>query len=269
LLLQWSAIADEAQVRATTLGGIASAPTIVNTTWATSPLPPWLTPHACSGFQIAHREPGALRHLLQVRSDLWVQDPASAIPISLAADLNPNLVVDLCAGRGTKTRQLAATFPEAQIIATDIDDARRHDLAAVFATHDRVQVVPPAKLSQRVAGQADLVLLDVPCSNTGVLRRRVEARYRASAAQLERLIATQQQIMAGAIAMLSPTGRILYATCSLEHAENEKMGEWAQQHLGLRVVASERTWPAGQPGESSERFSDGSFGLLLARQNAD
>lgn len=269
LLLCWGARIDEARVRAIALGGIASPPTIVNTTWATRPLPDWLTPHTRNGFHVAQSGGGALKPLLNERADLWVQDPASAVPITLAAAMTPALIVDVCAGRGTKTRQLAATFPGAQIIATDIDDDRRRDLAEVFARSDRVKVVDPAVLADRVAARADLVVLDVPCSNTGVLRRRVEARYRASASQLERLVATQQQIMTGAMDLLRSQGRILYATCSLEQGENEKMGDWASQNLGLRVVASEMTWPAGLPGEGAERFSDGAFGLLMARQDAD
>src|SRR5690606_28607210 len=112
-----------------------------------------------------------LERLLAARPDIWAQDPASSGAVESAAGLEPGLVVDACAGRGTKTRQLAAMFPAARVIATDTDAQRFAELRRVFEGSERVEVVPPRRLREVVDGGADLVLLDVPCSNTGVLSR--------------------------------------------------------------------------------------------------
>lgn len=263
LLLRWRGHLDAGQIRDLALGSVADPPTIINATFASPPLPAGLSPHSCAGFHVVTERGVPITRVLAGRSDVWVQDPASAAPVALIADLQPGLIVDLCAGRGTKTRQLAATFPAARIIATDIDGARRADLEQLWAGHDRVTVVEPNAIDG-LAGSADLVLTDVPCSNTGVLRRRVEARYRATPEQLDRLVAIQRQIVTRACGLLAPGGRILYATCSVEHAENEAMGLWAGEQLGLEVVAHERTMPRGQAGDPPETFSDGSYAVVLA-----
>src|SRR6185503_11286306 len=120
---------------------------------------------------------------------------------------------------GTKTRQLAQAHPAAEIIATDIDRERLRTLKETFADHDRVRVIDHDRL-MGYAGRADLVVVDVPCSNTGVLARRVEAKYRFSRESLKGLVDIQRQIIADSLRLLEPkSGRLLYATCSIDPAE--------------------------------------------------
>src|SRR5262249_2746188 len=149
------------------------------------PVPESLAPHDQHGSHLFTGSRAELVALLDSRCDLWVQDPASSRAIASVAHLRPSLVIDFCAGQGTKTRQLAATFPEVQIIATDTDAARYETLRTTFRHAARVRVVRPETLLSEFAGRADLILLDVPCSNTGVLARRVEARYRCGRDQRE------------------------------------------------------------------------------------
>jgi 16S rRNA (cytosine967-C5)-methyltransferase len=180
-------------------------------------------------------------------------------------DLSPKLIVDACAGQGTKTRQLAETFPDAQIVATDIDHPRRAALEQAFASGphaERVTVIHHDRLDEW-AGKADLVLLDVPCSNTGVLARRVEARYRATEAVVTELQSLQRQIVANAVKLLAPGGAILYSTCSLDPRENEDMVEWATRWHGFESTRMHRRMPSGGPGEADTTYSDGSFAALL------
>ena len=191
-----------------------------------------------------------------------VQDPASLASVGAIDDLcpTPTTILDLCAGRGTKTRQLRQVFPQAHITAHDPDDDRRADL----------EVIPGAGITvaEPEPGQRfDLIVLDVPCSNTGVLARRPGARYRATPASLDSVIALQRQIMARALDHLADGGHILYCTCSIDAAENQEQAAWlAEQRPGLSVLkqdlllprAESADLPAGQSG-----YRDGSYHAVV------
>jgi 16S rRNA (cytosine967-C5)-methyltransferase len=266
LLRLWSKSMPLREVRALALQGITRPPVILNTAHATEPPPADLTdPHSAPGHHVFTGSRAQLLTLLDARPDLWVQDPASSLAVESVTDLTPTFVIDACAGQGTKTRQLAETFQGAQIVATDIDPKRRAALEQAFASGphaERVQVIQHDKLDE-FAGKADLVLLDVPCSNTGVLARRVEARYRASESAVAELEAMQRQILADAVKLLAPGGAILYSTCSLDPRENERIVEWAVRWHGFESTRLHRRMPSGGPGEPDARYSDGAFAALL------
>ena len=158
-----------------------------------------------------------------------VQDPASLASVAAAASagLAPARVLDLCAGRGTKSRQLAAVFPDAQVHAWDPDPVRSVDLRAAAEAIDHLHVLEAAPDASRGPGSYDLVVLDVPCSNTGVLARRPGARYRATARSRASLVALQREIIAAGLAQAAPGGHVLYCTCSIDPEENEEQTRWA------------------------------------------
>ena len=130
-------------------------------------------------------------------------------------------VVDLCAGAGGKTLALAAMMENhGQIFATD-DDKRR--LAPI---HDRlkrsgarnVQVRTPKSVGSELddlAGRADLVLIDAPCTGTGVWRRNPDAKWRLRPGSIEQRVKEQAEILDRAVALVKPGGRIAYVTCSV------------------------------------------------------
>jgi 16S rRNA (cytosine967-C5)-methyltransferase len=247
------------------LHSLAIPPVVVNTSFARDALPTTLTPHDAPGHHVFTGSRAELIELLR-RDDLWVQDPASSRAVAAATHLTPGVVIDWCAGQGTKTRQLAATFPGARIVATDVDRARFATLERVFSRSERVEVLPPAAVRERYIGRADLVLLDVPCSNTGVLPRRVEAKYRCGSEQMGRLVEIQRQIIADALPLLreSPPGRVLYSTCSIEPEENNLQVAWAAKWHRFRVERQELLLPAGRPGGPAAGYHDGSFFTLMA-----
>lgn len=224
-----------------------------------------LSRHSAPGHFCVEGPREALVMLLEGRKDLWVQDPSSSAAIESVRDLRPGLIVDLCAGQGTKTRQLAATFPGAKIVATDTDRRRFATLEEEFAGSDQVSVVGMDAVDRVVGQKADLVLLDVPCSNTGVLGRRVEARHRAGPEQIRRLSELQGEIFDRSTALVSRTGAILYATCSIEAEENERLVALATSRHGCPVSRERKQLPSGGEGKSPTQYTDGSFSAMVTR----
>lgn len=284
LLQQWLRQVPMRDVRARALHGMIHPPVILNTAHALQPLPQGtlLTPHDAPGHHVFTGSGAELRGLLGSRSDIWVQDPASALAVqsALAIRPRPHVVLDLCAGHGTKTRQLARTFPNAEIIATDIDSVRFASLQRVFGPRDNstpdapanVRVLPMADVKAQFWGKADLILLDVPCSNTGVLARRPEARLRFSHESLGSVIGVQKQIIADSIGLIADTtgnppragrGRILYSTCSLEPQENAAQAAWADKWHKLGISHQQQQLPQGTPGGEASSYCDGAFSAIL------
>jgi 16S rRNA (cytosine967-C5)-methyltransferase len=222
-----------------------------------------LRAHVEPGHHVMIGSPHSMELWLAERPGVWVQDASSSRAIGDNASLTPSFIVDLCAGQGTKTRQLAATFPEARIVATDIDQRRMRTLAAVFADHPKVEVIDAERIGEVCARKADLVLADVPCSNSGVLPRRGEARLRLGENQLRRLVNDQRTVLDQACSLLGRGGMILYATCSLEAAENREQAEWAVKTHGLSLIADRQTLPEGSPGGDPAQYRDGAYWALL------
>lgn len=264
LVDRWSARLGAPAARALALHALAEPPVVLNTAHAGAPVR-GASPHAEPGRAVFEGARHELVALLRARADVWVQDAASAGAVESIADLRPALVIDLCAGRGTKTRQLAAAFPGARVCATDADERRLDALRSAFAGHERVSVAGVRATIRANIGKADLVLLDVPCSNTGVLARRPEARYRADGAHLRSLVDLQRQIVADSIPLLAEGGRILYATCSIEPEENHGMAEWAAKWHGFVPRRERLELPRGLPGGPAAHYRDGGYSVLLER----
>lgn len=258
---------------AVALKGIGPAPTIVNTEAATAALADAvsagdLTPHRREHASVWRGERSALAPCLD-RCGIWVQDPASAEVVRTVAQASgtdaadARLVVDLCAGQGTKTRQLLRAFPHATVIACEVDDDRLATLRRVFANEPRIRVLhaqhAPRACQDGGVGVADAVLLDVPCSNSGVLSRRVGARYRLDAKALDELVRLQREILATGRSLLRPGGLLAYSTCSLEHEENEGQRDHMTRAMGCTLMVDRRSMPEGSPGDDPAGWNDGSY----------
>ncbi len=149
-----------------------------------------------------------------------VQDITASQPVGLLGPQPDWEILDLCAAPGVKTTQLAElTNDSAKIIATDIVGQR---LKRIKENIDRlsiksVGIVPYSEFSGLTF---DCVLLDVPCSNTGVLAKRIEARYRISPQAIAELAGIQSGLLDRAAGLLKPHGKICYSTCSIQRQEN-------------------------------------------------
>ena len=151
-----------------------------------------------------------------------IQDLSASQAVRL---LNPQAgwkILDLCAAPGTKTIQLAEqTGDKAEIFATDISRTR---LKKVKENISRLSVKSVSIISYgdiAESGPFDAVLVDVPCSNTGVFSKRPEVRYRITPYALHGLAKTQAKLLQSAACLLKPDGKICYSTCSIQRNEND------------------------------------------------
>lgn len=179
-----------------------------------------------------------------------VQDAGSQ-HVCLACDVKPgDLVVDLCAGAGGKTLALAAAMAnKGRLIACDTD--RRIQRLAPRAARSGVTIITDRLLNpnQEMAsvadlrGQADLVLVDAPCSGTGTWRRNPEARWRVTPARLQRTVALQAHVLDLAAELVRPGGHLVYAVCSVLDPEGkaaisaflERFPGWKPQAISTSV----------------------------------
>jgi 16S rRNA (cytosine967-C5)-methyltransferase len=216
---------------------------------------------------------GAVEDLVQ-RGVLSPQDPTSALPVRALSTLvaekkvrEPQTILDLCAGLGTKSIQLARTFPAARVTATDIDAQKTERLRARAAQLgiSNLFVVP---ISEVASQQFDAVLLDVPCSNTGVMAKRVQSRWRWPALLGEGMVALhklQTDLLSQGTARAAPGGAVVYATCSIDSSENEKRVAAFQESSPRRVetVAQRSTLPS-LTNTTTATHDGGHFSILLA-----
>jgi 16S rRNA (cytosine967-C5)-methyltransferase len=159
-----------------------------------------------------------------------VQDITSSKVVQILRPQSYWTMLDLCAAPGVKTTQLAEiTGDSATIIATDIDNGRLKKVVenTTRLGIKRIEVVPYEKVLNFKSSiqnyQFDCILLDVPCSNTGVLARRVEVRYRIKPDVIKQLAKTQKGLLNTAASMLKPNGIICYSTCSIQKDENSNL----------------------------------------------
>jgi len=148
---------------------------------------------------------------------VMIQDEASQL-VSLLLGQGTK-ILDCCAAPGGKTRTLAARNPDASIVAMELHPHRARVLRQLV-TAANVQVMVADARQLPVTAFFDRVLADVPCSGTGTLARNPEIKWRLKVEDLADLQARQRSILESSMQRVSPGGRIVYSTCSLENEEN-------------------------------------------------
>ena len=167
-----------------------------------------------------------------------VQDESAQRAAELLAPQPGETVLDLCSAPGTKTTHLAELMRnEGRIIATDTGEQRLQRVAE-NCRRLGISIVETQLISQEGSdipeGPFDAILIDAPCSNTGVLGKRPDARWRIQEDDLEELSRIQLRLLLAAANRLRPGGRIVYSTCSIEPEENAAVLE-AASHLRTKL----------------------------------
>ena len=208
----------------------------------------------------------------------WVQDIAASCPARLLGPGEGRAGLDLCAAPGGKTMQLAAAGW--QVTAVDQSKKRLERLSANLARTSLKAAIVQADLRQWEPAEAvDAILLDAPCSATGIYRRHPDVLHRIGQRQIEELAALQAELLDRAAQWLRPGGTLIYATCSLEKAEGEEQIERFLQsrpeyrikpveaaELPLGVAPSPEGWLRTLPDTLAEKGgADGFFIARLAR----
>ena len=192
----------------------------------------------------------------------WVQDISAALPASLLGAGEGRTVLDLCAAPGGKTMQLASAGWN--VTAVDVSESRlarlsqnleRTGLAAKVVAADVMTWSPPA--------QVDAILLDAPCSATGIFRRHPDVLHRVRPRAIAELAEGQAAMLARVAGWLKPGGRLVYAVCSLERQEGEQVvSAFLDRRSDYRIEEEHRLLPGRFEAEGG---ADGFFIALLTR----
>lgn len=195
-------------------------PSIIPPHWSPLPnLPGW---YRLSGGPFPHEQLRA--------GHIYITDPATRHSVELLAPAAEEKILDTCAAPGGKsTAILSSTCGNCSLLATDNMESRltmlrRNLLRAAPAASPQVQLCDWSLGCPKSCLSAfDAVLADVPCSNTGVMQRRVDVRWRLSPPELQKLTDVQFRIATHAMQAVKPGGRFVYSTCSIEPEENSQL----------------------------------------------
>lgn len=204
----------------------------------------------------------------------WVQDLAASLPARLLGD-GPGTALDLCAAPGGKTLQLAAAGWD--VTALDVSEKRLARLSEnLERTGLSAKVIAADALKWKPKEPVDALLLDAPCSATGIFRRHPDVLHRVRPAVIAEAAELQARLLARAADWVKPGGRLVYATCSLEREEGEAQVErFLAEHADYRLVPaapellpegiapSPQGWVRTLPGMLAEQ--GGLDGFFIAR----
>ena len=200
--------------------------------------------------------------------DCYIQDPSTALACEMLQPAPGESVLDACAAPGGKAAYLAEMMQgRGTLVAVDQDETRlqrlRDNLVRLGVEAQTVRCHWLEEQSVRAAGFAaqsfDKILLDAPCTNTGVMRRRVDLRWRLRPEDFRRMQAQQLAILRAVAPLLKPGGSLVYSTCSLELEENDEViAAFRRESPGFRLTKRAETLP----------FRDGIDGAFAALVDA-
>ncbi len=195
-----------------------------------------------------------------------VQDASSQM-VSEFLNVQPGMrVVDACAGAGGKTLHLAALMKnKGRIIALDVKEKKLLELKKRAARADvrivETRAIDSSKVVKRLKDSADRLLLDVPCSGLGVLRRNPDSKWKLNLEEIERVKKIQREILSNFSDITKVGGKMVYATCSILPSEGEEQVKWFLEQVGDK-------WDLqGEKRYSPEAYhADGFYMALLERK---
>jgi len=197
---------------------------------------------------------------------IYIQDPATQHAVNLLSPQSGEAILDACAAPGGKSTQIAAAMSnKGTLICTDSNEKRLPRLLenldnlnvkiAETEVHDWSEPAP-----KKWHNFFDGILLDVPCSNTGVLRKRIDARWRITPENFEQLRELQIKILENAIPCIKLEGRIVYSTCSIDDEENSKLIKtFLTKYPEFELTKDEQIYPF-------EHQTDGAYAAVLTKK---
>lgn len=176
-----------------------------------------------------------------------VQDEHAQLCASILPDLDHQLVIDACAAPGGKTAHILEKYHPSQLIALDLDAKRlmrvEENLHRLQLLNDNIQIVCADANIWQADQNADCIILDAPCSATGVLRRHPDIRLLRQSTDIAQTIALQKTILENMWQQLKIGGHLLYITCSILKAENEQqMQQFFATHTDAQEVPLNVDW---------------------------
>jgi 16S rRNA (cytosine967-C5)-methyltransferase len=189
----------------------------------------------------------------------YIQDPSTLFAGCKLGAQPGETILDLCAAPGGKTTFIAQLMQnQGRIVACEVSEERlkliQENCVRLGATC--VETILASTLNSQPSTKFDRVLIDVPCSNTGVMRRRVDLRWRISPAEILRLQKTQLDLLKLAAPKLKPGGVLVYSTCSLEPEENsEVVKQFLREQRNFKLESERELLP----------FADNVDGAFVAR----
>lgn len=191
------------------------------------------------------------------QAGLFEMQDLNSQKVAVALDPQPGeRVIDACAGAGGKTLHLAALMGgKGRIVALDVQEKKLANLKertarAGAASNIEVRLIEGSKTIKRLHDSADRLLLDVPCSGLGVLRRNPDAKYRLTPSEIDRVHGLQREILNSYPQMCRPGGRMVYSTCSIMPSENESQIEaFLMSNPDWKLISQETLWPEANRGD--------------------
>ncbi|HVW22637.1 MAG TPA: transcription antitermination factor NusB [Opitutaceae bacterium] len=224
--------------------------------------PAWLKPTPWRDyFEVEHGHAAELEGLLAA-GRLYVQDPATRLAAELLGPRGGEDVLDACAAPGGKALLLADAMGRGLVVALDLPGERQERLRENAAKARGTRIVcaagdvrrPPSRWRAEapIPEAYAAVLLDAPCTNTGVMRHRVDVKWRLQEGDFGRHAGQQRALLEAAARCVAPGGRLVYSTCSIDPEENEDVveaflsGEGKSFRLEAQRIA--RPWEDGHDG---------------------
>ncbi len=181
----------------------------------------------------------------------YIQDPSTAIPCQLLDPQSGEKILDACAAPGGKIAFVAQLMKNRGLIMACDREAERISILDENVARLGVEIVrsfrcnwEQDRIPQEIASVApfDRILIDAPCSNTGVMRRRVDVRWRLQPSDFVHMQTRQLEIIRAVFPLLKPGGALVYSTCSLEPEENEDVVRYALTEMPIFQLEEEKQW---------------------------
>ncbi|MEW6772388.1 MAG: RsmB/NOP family class I SAM-dependent RNA methyltransferase [Bacteroidota bacterium] len=159
-------------------------------------------------------------------------------------------IIDACAGAGGKTLHLSALMKnQGQIIAMDVEEKKLNELKkrATRAGCNNIQIklIDSKKVIKRLENSADILLIDAPCSGTGVIKRNPDTKIKFTSQHLNELIILQKKILTEYNKMINPNGYLLYVTCSILPKENEDQIQFfLSENKNFEIIKHQTIFPS-------------------------